>query len=89
MIQFIPYPDRTYNNIIYQPRLSNITHIGMQETNFDNDHVRYELKNFKGTSNIVQNTPKVETVNTQTQDYKYMQTTTINLSQKIYLYTNL
>ena len=61
----------------------------MPQTNFNNDHVRYELKNFKGTSNIVQNTPKVETVNTQTQDYKYMQTTTINLSQKIYLYTNL
>ena len=53
----------------------------MPQTNFNNDHVRYELKNFKGTSNILQNTRKLETVNTQTQDYEYMQTTPINLSK--------
>ena len=47
--------------------------------------MRYELKNFKGTSNIVQNTPKVETVNTQNQNHRYLQTTPINLSTK---YTN-
>ena len=73
MIQFIPYQDRTYNQQIYQPRLSNITHIGMPQTNFNDGHVRYELKNVKGTSNIVQNTPKVETVgvNAQTQPMQY------------------
>ena len=77
----MPYHGRNYNNIISQPRLSNITHIGMPQTNFNNDHVRYELKNFKGTSNILQNTRKLETVNTQTKDYEYMQTTPINLSK--------
>ena len=30
-----------------------------------------------------QNNPQVEIVNTETQDYKYMQTTTINLSKNI------
>merc|ERR1711954_615996 len=38
MIQFIPYQDRTYNQQIYQPRLSNITHIGMPQTNFNDGH---------------------------------------------------
>merc|ERR1711954_275221 len=73
MMQFIPYHDRTYNQQIYLPRLSNITHIGMPQTNLNDDHVRYELKNVKGTSNIVQNTPTVETggVNAQTQPMQY------------------
>merc|ERR1711954_322612 len=73
MMQFIPYHDRTYNQQIYLPRLSNITHIGMPQTNLNDDHVRYELKNVKGTSNIVQNTPTVETVgvNSQTQPMQY------------------
>ena len=59
----------------------------MPQTTFNGGHVRYELKNVKQTRNIVQNTPKVETVgvNTQIQDHKYMQTTPINLSTK---YTN-
>merc|ERR1711954_176594 len=73
MMQFIPYHDRTYNQQIYLPRLSNITHIGMPQTNLNDDHVRYELKNVKGTSNIVQNTPTVGTVgvNAQTQPMQY------------------
>ena len=67
----------------------------MPQTNFNNDHVRHELKNFKGTSNLVQNTPKLETVGvntqtpnhmhmeyTQTPDHWYIQTTPLNLSAK-------
>ena len=76
MIQFIPYQDRTYNQQIYQPRLSNITHIGMPQTNFDDGQMGYEMKHIQGTRNIVQNTytPKVETVgfNSHTQNYKHM-----------------
>merc|ERR1711954_186459 len=73
MIQFIPYQDRTYNQQIYQPRLSNITHIGMPQTNFNDGRVRYEPMNAKGTINLVQNMPKVETVgvNAQTQPMQY------------------
>merc|ERR1711954_188732 len=73
IIQFIPYQDRTYNQQIYQPRLSNITHIGMSQTNFNDGHVRYEPMNAKGTINLVQNIPKVETVgvNAQTQPMQY------------------
>merc|ERR1712081_129010 len=37
MIHFMPYHERTYNNIISQPRLNNITHIGMPQTNFNDD----------------------------------------------------
>merc|ERR1712081_68298 len=83
MIQFIPYQDRTYNQQIYQPRLSNITHIGMPQTNFNDGHVIYELMNVKGANNIVQNTPKVETVgvNVQTQPMQYAEAgTNINLA---------
>ena len=45
MIQFMPYQERSYNHIIYQPRLNNITHIGMPQTYLNDSHVRYELKN--------------------------------------------
>merc|ERR1712112_508983 len=62
MIQFIPYQDRTYNQQIYQPRLSNIPHIGMPQTNFNDGHVRYELMNVKGANNIVKNTPKTQPI---------------------------
>merc|ERR1711954_77769 len=47
MIQFIPFQDRTYNQQIYQPGLSNITHIGMPQTNFNDGHMRYEPMNAK------------------------------------------
>ena len=45
----------------------------MPQTNFNDGHVRYELKNVQKTRNIVQNTSKVETVgvNTQTQPMQY------------------
>ena len=88
---FTPHLQRLHNHVIYQPRLSNITHIGMPQTNFNNGQMEYEMKHIQPTRNITQNTyiPKVETeavgVNTQTQDHKYMQNTFINLSTK---YTN-
>merc|ERR1711954_637307 len=73
IIQFIPYQDMTYNQQIYQPRLSNTTHISMPQTNFNDGHVRYELMNGKRANNIVPNTPKLETVgvNAQTQPMQY------------------
>ena len=45
----------------------------MPQTNFNDGHVRYELMNANGTSDILQNTPKVETVgvNTQTQPMQF------------------
>merc|ERR1711954_164972 len=90
MMLFIPCQDRTYNQQIYQPRLSNITHIGMPQTNFNDGHVRYELNNVKGLSNIVQNTPKVETVvvNAQTQPMQYAEArTSTNLPSNIFAQT--
>ena len=39
----MPYHGRNYNNIISQPRLSNITHIGMPQTNFKNGQMEYEM----------------------------------------------
>merc|ERR1712081_38791 len=90
MIQFIPYQDRTYNQQIYQPRLSNITHIGMPQTNFNDGHVRYEPMNAKGTINLLQNIPKVETVgvNAQTQPMQYAEAgTNTNLANNRFAQT--
>merc|ERR1712082_401270 len=90
MIQLIPYQDRTYNQQIYQPRLSNITHIGMPQTNFNDGHVRYEPMNAKGTINLVQNIPKVETVgvNAQTQPMQYAEAgTNTNLADNRFAQT--
>ena len=42
---FTPHLQKLHNHVIYQPRLSNITHIGMPQTNFNERHVRYDLKN--------------------------------------------
>ena len=57
----MPYHGRNYNNIISQPRLSNITHIGMPQTNFDNGQMEYEMIHNQPTRNITQNIPKMET----------------------------
>merc|ERR1712112_806773 len=91
MIQFIPYQDRTYNQEIYQPILSNTTHISMPQTNFNDGHVRYELMNVKGANNIVPNTPKVETVrvNAQTQPMQYAEAgTNTNLTNNRFAQTH-
>merc|ERR1712081_149373 len=80
MIQFIPYQDMTYNQQIYQPRLSNKAHITMPHTNFNDGHVRYELMNVKQANNIVPNTQKVETVGVNSETMQYTQVGT---------YTNL
>ena len=47
MIQFMPYQERSYNNIISQPRLSNITHIGMPQKNFNksSEEIRFPQTN--------------------------------------------
>ena len=72
----MPYQEGFYNHVISEPRLSNITHIGMPQINFDDGQMEYEMKQIQGTRNIVQNTytQKVETVgvNSQTQNYKHM-----------------
>merc|ERR1711954_512792 len=81
MIQYIPYQDRTYNQQIYQPRLSNTTYISMPQTNFNDGHVG---------NNIVPNTPKVETVgvNPQTQPMQYAEAgTNTNLANNRFAQT--
>ena len=57
MIHVMPYHERTYNNIISQPRLSNISHVGMPQTNFNNSQMEYEMNHIQPTRNIPQNIP--------------------------------
>ena len=41
---FTPHLQRLYNHVISQLRLSNMTHIGMSQTNFNNGQIEYEMK---------------------------------------------
>merc|ERR1711954_183293 len=88
MIQFIPYQDMTYNQQIYQPRLSNETHISMPHTNFNDGHVRYELMNVKQVNNIVPNTPKVDTIGVNSERMQYAEAgTNTNLADNRFVQT--
>merc|ERR1711942_187936 len=62
----------------------------MPQTNFNDSRERYELMNVKGANNIVQNTPKVETVgvNAQTQPMQYAEAgTNTNLANNRFAQT--
>ena len=76
----------TYNQQIYQPRLSNTTHISMPHTNFNDGHVRYELMNVNRANNIVPNTSKVESVGVNHRYHIYRCLTVANTSVPYWFY---
>merc|ERR1711954_306817 len=80
LIQFIPYQDRTYNQEIYHPRLSNTTHINIPQENFNDGQV---------VNNIPPKNSKVETIRVNSERMQYVEAgTNTNLANNRFTQTH-